>query len=71
MLPPPRPAAAATNSISQKGVSGFVTKYESASTGMNSTDALKIVQLRPPNVTTAKVYGKRISEPMSPGNATS
>ena len=29
-LPPPRPAVAATNSISQKGVSGFVTKYESA-----------------------------------------
>ncbi len=54
-LPPPRPAVAATNSISQNGVSGWVTKYASAIVGMNSTAALKIVQLRPPNVVTANV----------------
>src|SRR6476646_7834175 len=39
--------------------------------GMNSTAALKMVQLRPPNVVTAKVYGNRISELISPGTATS
>ena len=38
---------------------------------MNRTAALNIVQLRPPNVVTAKVYGNRISEPISPGTATS
>ena len=54
-LPPPRPAVAATSSISQNGVSGWVTKYASASVGMNSTAALKIVQFRPPNVVTANV----------------
>ena len=54
-LPPPRPAIADTNSICQYGVSGCVTKYASASVGMNSTVALKIVQFRPPNVVTANV----------------
>src|SRR6187549_3139465 len=38
---------------------------------MNSTAALNIVQLRPPNVVTANVYGNRISDPISPGIATS
>src|SRR3954467_14216265 len=70
-LPPPNPAIAATSSIIQNGVSGRVTKYASADVGMNSTVALNIVQLRPPNFVTAKVYGNRISEPISPGNATS
>ncbi len=54
-LPPPRPASAATHSIVSNGVSGLVTKYASAIVGMNSADALKIVQLRPPNVVTANV----------------
>ncbi len=38
---------------------------------MNSSSALTIVQLRPPKRGTANVYGNRISDPMSPGNATS
>jgi len=54
-LPPPRPAVAATSSISQNGVSGCVTKYDKAIVGMTSTAALKIVQLRPPNAVTANV----------------
>src|SRR3954449_9922156 len=70
-LPPPSPAVAATSSIIQNGVSGWVTKYASANVGMNRTAALKIVQLRPPNFVTAKVYGNRISEPISPGTAIS
>ena len=53
VVPPPRPAVAATKSISQNGVSGWLTKYASAIVGMNSTEALKIVQFRPPNLGTA------------------
>jgi hypothetical protein len=70
-LPPPRPAVAATTSISENGVSGRVTKNASRMVGMKSSDALTMVQFRPPNRGTAKVYGNRISEPISPGNATS
>src|SRR5215471_6806719 len=70
-LPPPRPAVAATSSIVQNGVSGWLTKYASARVGMKRTVALKIVQLRPPKVVTAKVYGNRMSEPIKPGTATS
>ena len=70
-LPPPRPAVAATASMSPNDVSGCVTKYASRRVGMNSSAALTIVQLRPPNRGTAKVYGKRISEPINPGSATS
>src|SRR6266496_3356974 len=33
---------------------------------MKSTAALTMVQLRPPNMAGAKVYGKRASEPISP-----
>ena len=70
-LPPPRPAVAAASAISQNGVAGFVTSNASNVVGMNSSSALTIVQLRPPNFGTAKVYGKRISEPIRPGSATS
>ena len=38
---------------------------------MSSNSALTIVQLRPPNLGTANVYGKRMSAPTSPGRATS
>ena len=70
-LPPPRPAVAATISITPNGVSGRVTKYANAGVGMNSSAALTIVQLRPPKIGTANVYGNRISEPINPGSATS
>ena len=70
-LPPPRPAVAAASAMGQKGVSGRVTRSASAGVGMKSSSALTIVQLRPPNFGTAKVYGKRISEPTRPGSATS
>jgi hypothetical protein len=54
-LPPPRPAVEATSSISQNGVSGWLTKYASARVGTNRIEAEKMVQLRPPNVVTANV----------------
>ena len=70
-LPPPRPAVAATVAISQKGASGCWTSTENAIVGMRSKSALTMVQLRPPNLGTAKVYGNRMSAPTSPGMATS
>jgi hypothetical protein len=54
-LPPPKPADAATISISQNGVSGRATKYASAIVGMNSSAALTMVQFRPPKRGTANV----------------
>ena len=70
-LPPPSPAVAATSPMSQNGVVGRVTSSASSVVGMSSSAALTIVQLRPPNLGTANVYGKRMSAPMSPGIATS
>src|ERR1700746_34949 len=54
-LPPPSPAVEATSSISQNGVSGWLTKQARDSVGINSPAAEKMVQLRPPKVVTANV----------------
>src|SRR5882724_4769845 len=70
-LPPPRPAVAAAAAMSQNGVSGRVTKNAREDVGTKSNNALTIVQLRPPKRGTAKVYGKRMRAPTSPGRATS
>ena len=70
-LPPPRPAVAAMRQNTQYGVSGRCTAYANPSVGMSSSAALAIVQLRPPNFGTAKVYGSRSSEPTRLGSATS
>src|SRR5680860_309258 len=58
-LPPPKPASAATNSITPNGVSGFPTLNPRAIDGMSRRPAEMIVQLRPPNLGTRKVYGNR------------
>ena len=70
-MPPPSPAVAATSSISQNGVSGWPTKYASDSVGMNSTVALKMVQLRPPNRRDREGVGKPHQRADQPGTATS
>ena len=57
--------------INQNGVSGRVTKTARPHAGMSRRSALTTVQLRPPNLGTANVYGKRRIAPKSPGSATS
>src|SRR6478736_8305613 len=70
-LPPPKPAVAAIRQKAQYGVSGFCTATAKSSVGMSSRAALIIVQLRPPNLGTANVYGSRSSDPTRLGSATS
>ncbi len=69
-LPPPKPAVAAIRQNTQYGVSGFCTAHANSSVGTSSSAALTIVQLRPPNLGTANVYGSRSSEPTRFGSAT-
>ena len=54
-LPPPNPASAATNSITPNEVPGLLTAQASAAHGITSRSAETTVQLRPPNLGTAKV----------------
>ena len=68
-FPPPRPPTAATATNTQYGVPGCMTTA-AKTTGISSNDALTIVQLRPPNRATAKVYGSRSTAPTSVGTAT-
>src|SRR5690242_10190585 len=69
-LPPPTPAAAATSSSVPYETPGLSTS--SASThGISSSEALTIVQLRPPNLATASVYGTRTAEPSAAGSVVS
>src|SRR6478752_5900899 len=62
-LPPPKPARAATTSMIPNGVSGLPTTTPSRIEGMSRSAAEIIVQLRPPNLATMNVYGKRIVAP--------
>src|SRR3954466_9176787 len=62
-LPPPNPDSAATASMTGNGVCGFETQNPSAIVGMSSRLAEMIVQLRPPNLGTMKVYGNRSVAP--------
>src|SRR4030088_130860 len=69
-LPPPNPPSAATIKRVVSETPGCRT-IAAAMVGMSSRAALMIVQLRPPNFATAKVYGSRLSEPTSVGVETS
>src|SRR6478735_11629886 len=70
-LPPPKPAVAAITQKTQYGVPGSCTATAKSSVGTSSSAALIIVQLRPPNLGTANVYGSRSSDPTRLGSATS
>src|SRR5215813_1345910 len=62
-FPPPRPATHATATNVPNDVPGCTT-------AASSTDALKIVQLRPPNRAGPTVYGTLIAEPTALATAT-
>src|SRR3954469_17855122 len=77
-LPPPKPAVAAHATRIHSCVScGWVasqpdgTRNASSAVGMISSDALIVVQARPPNLGTANVYGMRRNEPTRFGTAVS
>src|SRR5437763_9043222 len=77
-LPPPNPAVAAHARRIQNCVSWLWWASQplgrmiaTSATGMNSSDALIPVHSRPPNLGTAKVYGRRSPEPIRLGNAVS
>ena len=65
-LPPPNPASAATSSSTGKGAR-FSSATTSPRVGASSSSADMIVQLRPPNRGTAKLYGMRSADPTSTG----
>src|SRR5882724_2705938 len=69
-LPPPTPAVAATTSSIENDTPGWRTVAANTH-GSNSKRALTIVQLRPPNLATANVYGMRMPAPTAAGNVVS
>ncbi len=69
-LPPPTPATAATTSRVDSETPGSMTASANSS-GTTSSKALNTVQLRPPNLATAKVYGRRSVAPTSAGTIVS
>ena len=69
-LPPPTPANMATISSVLNETPGS-RKIAIRVVGMSSSSALITVQLRPPNLATAKVYGSRSTAPTSVGRAVS
>src|SRR3954453_7297376 len=69
-LPPPTPASDDTISRVANETPGFST-IAVATVGTSSRAALMIVQLRPPNFATAKVYGSRTNEPSAVGSVVS
>ena len=54
-LPPPKPANAATKSITPNDVSGLLTAHARPVHGITRSSAETTVQLRPPNRGTANV----------------
>src|SRR5689334_18428304 len=62
-LPPPKPARAATKSMSPKGVSGLETHSARPVVGISRSRAETMVQLRPPKRGTMNVYGMRSVAP--------
>ncbi len=70
-MPPPTPAVAEISTNTQYGVPGFCTATANSSVGISRSRALTTVQLRPPNLGTANVYGSRSREPIRFGTATS
>src|SRR2546421_6219566 len=69
-LPPPTPVIAARTISVVYETPGRI-RIAAGIVGRSSNVALMIVQLRPPNVATAKVYGSRSTEPTSAGTAVS
>lgn len=69
-FPPPNPAVAAISRNPQYGVDGFRTAMASSRVGISSSNPLTTVQLRPPNLGTANVYGIRSIDPTKFGTAT-
>ena len=67
-LPPPTPANRDTSSSVLKETPGSSTTAIMIE-GISSSRALTIVQFRPPNMPTAKVYGSRSTAPTRVGNA--
>src|SRR5438105_5720336 len=77
-FPPPTPAVAAQISSTSNCVLWLCpcihplgTRNASSVVGMNNSDALIVVHIRPPNFGTANVYGIRIAEPTRFGIDTS
>lgn len=68
-LPPPKPASAAATSRALNDTPGRRV-IAAATMGMNSSSAT-IVQLRPPNLATANVYGIRMAAPTAAGTVVS
>ncbi|CAH0327315.1 hypothetical protein SRABI128_05981 [Microbacterium sp. Bi128] len=54
-LPPPKPASAATNSMTPNGVAGLATHRPRPIVGISSNRADTMVQLRPPKRGTMNV----------------
>ncbi len=69
-LPPPTPATAATMSSVLNSTPGFST-IPASTQGTSSRADEKIVQLRPPNLATANVYGRRRKAPTAVGTVVS
>jgi len=69
-LPPPTPAKSDTTNNVLKETPGFSTMAIKVQ-GTRSSSAATIVQLRPPNFPTAKVYGSRSNAPTNVGAAVS
>src|SRR3954466_3209981 len=69
-LPPPTPARQLTTSRVENETPGSST-IAVAMAGTSSSAALTIVQLRPPNLATANVYGRRTNAPSAVGSVVS
>src|SRR2546421_12164450 len=67
-LPPPTPVIAARIISVVYETPGLISSAAGI-VGRSSSAALMIVQLRPPKVATASVYGSRSTEPISAGTA--
>ena len=64
-LAPPSPAIAPTTRYIQSGWPGFAMIHSIPTAGMSRTKAENMVQLRPPKVAVASVYGMRRKAPVS------
>lgn len=68
--PPPKPAVAAITTNTANGREGWLTAQASSRHGITSSAAETVVQLRPPKIGIAKVYGSRRNAPTPLGTAT-
>src|SRR5262245_55348740 len=64
-LPPPSPVSAAHSRYGHSGRPGGASSHIVTGVGISSTNAENIVQLRPPKVAVARVYGMRRHAPTS------